>query len=84
MQYNREDNLALELVGSGLGNVISHLAPRRRYQGMGTWTWQMRREGRLETGRGEYILSSDRDTIFKEGVRESILHTYHWMVLAVL
>ena len=30
----------------------------------------MRREGRMVTGRGDYILRSDRDDFIKAGIRE--------------
>ena len=51
---------------------------------MENWTWQMRREGRTVTGRGNSILSSDRNEFTKARVREARLHTDHQMVLAVL
>ena len=42
----------------------------------------MRQEGRTVTGRGDYILSSDRDDFIKAGVQESRLHMDHQMILA--
>ena len=38
----------------------------------------------MVTGRGNYILSSDRYDFIKAMVRDTRLHTDHWMVLAVL
>ena len=38
----------------------------------------------MVTVRGDYILNSDRGIFFKAVLLESRLHTYHWMVLAVL
>ena len=51
---------------------------------MGGWTWKIRQEVRQVTGRGDYILISDRDNFVKAGVREARLHSDHRMVLAVL
>ena len=42
----------------------------------------MRWEVRMVMGRGDYILSSDRDDFIKAGVQEARLHTDHRMVLA--
>ena len=84
LRDNREDELASTLAGSGLDNVTSHFTLRRQYQGTGSWTCQMRGEGRLVERRGNYILRSYRDIFVKAGVREARLHTDHWMVLAVL
>ena len=83
-QDNREDKLSLALAGSGLVDVTDHFAPRWQYQGTESWTWQMRREVRMVTGRGDYILSSYRDDFIKEGVRYARLHTDHRIFLAVL
>ena len=44
----------------------------------------MRQESRHVAGRGDCILSSDLDSFFKAGMRKSILHTDHRMVLVVL
>ena len=44
----------------------------------------MRREGRQVTGRGDYVLVTDRQNVSNAGVRESILHIDHSMVLEVL
>ena len=44
----------------------------------------MRREGRMVTGRGDYILRSDRDIFLKVEVWDEIIHKDHRMVLAVL
>ena len=81
---NREDKLATALAGSGLTDVTAQFTLRRQYRGMENWTWQMRREGRTVTGRGNSILSSDRNEFTKARVREARLHTDHQMVLAVL
>ena len=44
----------------------------------------MRREFRTVTGRGDYILRSDRDDFNKAGVQDYRLHTDHRIVLAVI
>ena len=49
-----------------------------------SWEWQMRREVRQVIGRGNYILSSDRENFTNTGVGEAMIHTYHRMVLVVL
>ena len=67
-----------------MGDVTALFTPRRRYRGTGIWNWQMRREVILVTGKGDYILSSDKDSFFKAGVQEARLHTDNRMVLAVL
>ena len=41
-------------------------------------------EGRTVLGRGDYILSSDRDDFIKAGVREARLNTDHQIFLTVL
>ena len=38
----------------------------------------------MVTGKGNYILRSDRDDLIKAGVREASLHRDHRMVLAVV
>ena len=68
-QDDREDELASALAGSGLGDVTAHFTQRRRYRGTGSWTWQMRREVRLVTGRDKYILISYRYIFVKAVVR---------------
>ena len=44
----------------------------------------MSQEGRTVSGRGEYIIISDRYDFTKAGVQEARLHTDHQMVLVVL
>ena len=44
----------------------------------------MSHEVSLVIGRGNYILSSDKDIFFKAGVQEARLHIDNQMVLAVL
>ena len=83
-QDDREDNLATALAGSRMTDVTAHFTPRWWYQGTGNWTCQMRQKGRTVTGRGDYILISDRDDVTNAGVHEARLHTKHWMVLVVL
>ena len=68
-QDNREEELATALEGSGLTGVTAHFTPRQRYLGTENWTWHMRREGMAVSGRGKYILGSDRDEFTKAGVR---------------
>ena len=77
LRDDREDKLASALAGTGMDDVTAHFTPRRQYRGTGSWTWQMRREGRMVTGRGDYILSSDRDIFVKAGVQEARLHIDH-------
>ena len=74
----------MELAGSGLTDVKYHFTPRRWYQGIENWTWNMRREGSTVTGLGNYILRSYSDYFTKAGVWEARLHADHQMVLAVL
>ena len=81
---DREDELATALAGIGLMDVAAHFTPRRRYRGTGNWTWKMRQEGSMVTGRGDCILSSDRYDFAKAGVQEARLHMDHRMVLVVL
>ena len=76
--------LVMELAGSGLTDVKYHFTPRRWYQGIENWTWNMRREGSTVTGLGNYILRSYSDYFTKAGVWEARLHADHQMVLAVL
>ena len=73
-----------ELLDSRLVDVKCHFMLRRQYRGAGSWMWQLQREGRQVTGKGDYILSSDRDNFVNAGVREARLFTGDWMVLAVL
>ena len=84
LRNDREDELALTLEGSELEDVTAHFTPRRHYQGTGNWTWNISQEGRMVTGRGKYILKSDKDDFIKEGVREASLHRDHQMVLKVI
>ena len=79
-----EEDLALVLAGSGLGDMTAYCMPRWRYQGTESWTWQMRCEGRLVTRRGDYILSSYKNDFIKAGLRDARLHTYHHIFLAVI
>ena len=80
----REEKIATTLLNSGLVDVTSHFVLRRRYIGAGSWMWQLQREVRQMTGRGDYILSSVRDNFFNAGVREARILTEDWMVLEVL
>ena len=52
----------------GLEDMISHFTLRRRYRVDGRWTWQMRREYQLVTGRGDYIHGTSRYNFFNAGV----------------
>ena len=84
LQDARGDELAAALADSGLGDVIAHFITRWQYRGKVNWTWQMRQEGRQVTGRGDYILRSDRNSFVNLGVREARLHTDHQIILPVL
>ena len=80
----REEKIATVLLDRGLIDVTSHFMLRRRYRGAGSWMWKLRQEGLQVTGRGNYILSSDRNIFLNTGVREARIFTEYWMVLAVL
>ena len=66
-----------------LVEMTAHFTPRGQYSGGGRCTWQMRREGRQVTGRGDYALIMDRYNFYNAGVREARLQTGNWMVLAM-
>ena len=40
-QDAREEKLTMAPVDSRMGNVTAHFIPRRRYIGIGSWTWQI-------------------------------------------
>ena len=69
LQDDREDELTTALTGSRLGDVTDHFPSRWGYQGTGSWTWQMRWEVRIVTGRGDYILISYENDFIKSVVR---------------
>ena len=68
----------------GMQDITEHFIPRMRYRGDGRWTWRMRREDQKLTGRGDYILCTNRHNFFKAGIREARMNIDHRMVLAVL
>ena len=57
----------MALAGIRLGDVTDHFTLSQQYRGTWNGTWQMRREVRQVTGRGEYFLRSDRDRFVKAG-----------------
>ena len=79
-----EEDLAMVLVDKGLVNMTDHFMPKRRCSGAGSWTWRIHREGRQVTGRGNYILSTDRRNFTNTGMREPRHGTDHRMILAVI
>ena len=79
-----EEDLATDQADSRLVGMTAHFRPRRQYRGAESWTWHMRQEGRQVTGRGDYILRSDRNSFVNLGVREARLHTDHQIILPVL
>ena len=68
----------------GLEDMTDHFFPRWRYRGEGRWTWRMQREVLQVTGKGYYIIGTNRYTFFSTGVIEERMHTDHRMVLAEL
>ena len=82
--YEREEYLAMELVDRGLVNMTKHFMPKRRYRGAGRWIWSTHREGSYVTGRGYYILSTERCNFNNTGLREPRHGTDHRMILAVI
>ena len=61
-----------------------HFLPRRRYRGVGGWTWSMQRDGQQVTGRGDYFLSTDRSRFVNVGIPETRHDTDHRLILAFL
>ena len=80
----QEEELATVVAACGLVDMKLHFMLRRRYRGDGRCTWMMRREDRQVTGRGGYILCTNRHNFFNARIREARMNTYHRMVLAVL
>ena len=72
------------LADRGLVNMIDYLSPRKRYRGVGGWTWSMQRYRRQMTGRGDYFLSTDRSSFVNAGLQETQHGTDHRIILAVL
>ena len=58
--YAQEEDLATELLECRLVDTTSHFMQRRWYRGGRCWMWRMRQEGRQVTGRGDYVLRTDR------------------------
>ena len=42
----REEHLAIVIVGHGLTDQARHFIPRQIYQAKGNWKWRIRREGK--------------------------------------
>ena len=80
----REEDLETALADRGLVNIIDHFLSQRRYWGAGGWAWIMQRDGRQVTGRGDYILSTDRRIFFNAWIWETRHGTDHRLILAVL
>ena len=67
-----------------LVDTTDHFMPIRIYRGYGRWMWMTRKEYWQVTGRGDYVLSTNRHKSFNAGGREAQLHTDHIMVLVVI
>ena len=71
-----EGDLATALADQGLVNMTDYLLPRRQYRGAGGWTWSMQRDRIQVTGRGNYILFTDRRIFSTPGYRRHVMeHT---------
>ena len=57
-----EEDLVTALAEQGLVNMTYHLIPRRQYWGAVGCKCSMQRYRRQVTGRGDYILSTDRNS----------------------
>ena len=64
----REEDLVTALADQGLVNTTDHFLPWQLYRGVGEWMWSMQRYGRQVTGRGDYLLSTDRSTLIPPSV----------------
>ena len=80
----REEELVMALVDRGLVNMTDYFLPRIQYWGAGGWIWSMQRDERQVTGRGDYILSTDRRIFFNAWIWETRHGTDHRLILAVL
>ena len=83
LRDEREEYLATALEGRGLVNMIDHFLTRMRYWVAGSWKWSMQREGKRVTGRGEYILSTDRSSFTSAELQETRHVTDHRTILVV-
>ena len=79
-----EEELATEIANYSLDNHTLHSIPRRRYRGEGVWLCMMWRYGRPITGRGDYIIDTDRRDLYNVCIRELRVPTDHRMILVDL
>ena len=79
-----KEDLETLLSDRDLVKMTDHFLPRRRYRGASSWTRSTKREGRRVTGRGEYILYTDRISFTNTGMQETRHGTEQSMILAVL
>ena len=71
-----DEYLVTLLADQGLVNMTDYLLPRRQYRGAGGWTWSMQRDRIQVTGRGNYILFTDRRIFSTPGYRRHVMeHT---------
>lgn len=61
-----------------------HFVLRRRYIGKGGWSWSIWRDRRHITGRGVYILGTDRRDFYNVYISETRVLTEHRMILVGL
>ena len=69
----REEDLVMALADQGLVNITDHFLPRRKYRGAGGCPWIMQRDRRRVTGRGNYILSTNRSSFSMRGCGENFM-----------
>ena len=77
-------DLATALADRGLVKMTDHFLPRRRYRGAGGWMCSMQRDGKRVTGRGDYILSTDRRSFFNVWMQETSHDRDYRLILVVL
>ena len=84
LRNTQEEELVTVVAASGMVDTTENFMSRRKYRGNVRWKWRMRREDWQVTGRGEYILGTNRHHFFNTGIGEAWMNTDHQMVLAVL
>ena len=57
---------------------------KTEYRLGGNWTWRMWREGKLISGKGDYILGTRYNYFYNVGIREPRIPIDHWVVLGEL
>ena len=80
----REEYLSTALADRGLVNLTDHLLIRRRYRGVGGWTWIMQRDEQQVKVRGDYFLSTYRISFVYTRLQETLHGTDHRLILVVL